>query len=113
MVNSNPGLKNSPEGRKMLLDILIQATDQDVTLSKLASKVKNPSDWADIRDEYIKAHPLNVNYNVKTYAANDEGLAEMKKDLGHDKPPPGGGTTRNIGGKTYYQRGGKWYDSPE
>jgi hypothetical protein len=90
MVSSNPGLANSPEGRAMLVNIIRQGAQQDIQLSKLASKVKDPSEWADTRDKYISEHPINITCKGKTYSADSEGIANLKKELGAS---PSSGTT--------------------
>lgn len=61
-LKNNPGIQMSPEGRKMLTDILQQTARQDIAIAKLASKVKDPSDWAEIQDKYYQEHPIAVHY---------------------------------------------------
>lgn len=58
----NPGINNSPEGRQLLIDGLRGAFQQDIELGKLASRIKDPSEWADMRDKYIQEHPIKMVY---------------------------------------------------
>jgi hypothetical protein len=81
MITANPGLFNSSEGRLLLIDMLRQGATQDSALSKLAQKVKDPSDWADIRDNYFREHPLNITYKGASYQANKEGIGRLQYDL--------------------------------
>lgn len=61
----NPGIEISPEGRQALIDGLRDVYRQDVQLSKLASKVKDPSDWPEIRDKYMAENPIKMTYQGK------------------------------------------------
>ncbi len=61
-LDRNPGIKNSPEGRQLLIDGLRQVYQQDANLANLATKVKDPSQWSDIRDKYLAEHPISLMY---------------------------------------------------
>ena len=51
-MQNNPGIEMSPAGRGILTDILKQTYTQDIALSKLAAKTKNPEDWPDAEEAF-------------------------------------------------------------
>lgn len=99
-IKSNPGLANSKEGRELLIDIMVQATQQDVGLSAKAEKfrdVEGGPAWSEVRDKHYKDNPVRVTYHGKTYAADEEGLAQFKKDTEAVKPS-GDAEWKELGG---------------
>lgn len=70
-LDNNPGIALSPEGRAMMIDIIMQSSKQDMELSKLATKVKNPEDWPDIREQYLEKHPIIVHYHGNAINSSD------------------------------------------
>ena len=71
-VANNPGIMNSKAGTIALINILKQSTQQSLDLGALASKVKNPDDWADQEETYYKTHKLMSPFTGK---AMDEAPA--------------------------------------
>jgi lysozyme len=67
----NPGIEMSPEGRAMMIDILHQSTKQDAELGRLATKIKDPEQWPDIREQYMQEHPIIVHYRGQTINSAD------------------------------------------
>jgi hypothetical protein len=51
-MKNNPGLLTSPQGTHALIDILRQATRQDIDLGKLAQNKANWEHWGDTVDKY-------------------------------------------------------------
>ena len=57
---NNPGIANSPQGSYALINLLRQAKEQELALSREAMRLKpgNIDQWTDIEDRFYEKHPL-------------------------------------------------------
>lgn len=58
MLNAKPGLANSVEGNRAMLDVMRQRAVIDKDLSELAARSSNTNEFMDKRDAYLEAHPM-------------------------------------------------------
>lgn len=88
----NPGIDVSKEGRQLLIDGLRQAYKQDIELSKMASRVKDPGSWADARDKYMTDHPIKILYRGRE-VTSDAAIPDLQ---GIKQPPIAVPNTRSL-----------------
>jgi hypothetical protein len=82
----NPGLAQSPEGRAMTTDILRQMAVQDQLVGRRAMKLKDPSDFYQLQDDFYRDNPIKVTVGGKVINTADRlpGYATKQTD-----GPPG------------------------
>lgn len=91
-LRNNPGITMSPDGRRMVTDILKQTTRQDIDIARMASKTKTAEDtanWQDKLDAYYASHPVIVRYRGQVVKSADpiEGAAAPAAGGGSAPPP--------------------------
>ena len=60
---ANPGLENTPQGRRMLISVLRQMAQQDIKLGDAATALDDPKQWPKLRDQIYKENPVHVMYD--------------------------------------------------
>jgi hypothetical protein len=96
---NNPGLMNSTKGSYALINILRQAKEQELALSRHAMNAKNYDNWTDVEDKFFKDNPLKSPFTGKP--------------LGQEAAPPLPGAKQAPDGKWYVddpRRPGKYLE---
>jgi len=85
---NNPGLLTSKEGSFALINVLRQAKEQDIALSRLAMNNRNHDNWTEIEDKFYKEHPIKSPFTGKA-------LTGQEKPAAAGLPPPQIGEIHN------------------
>ena len=95
---NNPGIANSPQGSYALINLLRQAKEQELALSREAMRLKpgNIDQWTDIEDRFYEKHPLISPFTGKPLTGEQgQGGGQPAAPL----PPPQVGAV--VGGHRY------------
>ena len=79
---NNPGLQNSVAGTKYLIDVLRQATTQDIQLGQLASRVQDPRAWPAVEDRFYQQNPIKSPFSGQPLSGDERAVG---RNL-HHKP---------------------------
>ena len=92
-MQNNPGLQNSVAGTKYLIDVLRQATTQDIQLGQLASRVQDPRSWPQVEDRFYQQNPIKSPFSGKPLSG-DERVQGAPQPSATNKTAPAPGKYR-------------------
>ena len=92
-MQNNPGLQNSVAGTKYLIDVLRQATTQDIQLGQLASRVQDPRSWPAVEDRFYQQNPIKSPFTGQPLSG-DERVAGAPQPSATNKTAPAPGKYR-------------------
>lgn len=70
MLNSKPGLMNSVEGNRAMMDVMRQRAVQDSDLANIAARSNSTDEFLHKKDEYEAAHPMINPFTGQAFGAN-------------------------------------------
>jgi len=75
MLNSKPGLMNSVEGNRAMMDVMRQRAVQDADLANIAARSNSTDEYLHKKDEYEAAHPMINPFTGQAFGANGGSAA--------------------------------------
>ena len=89
-MQNNPGLQNSVAGTKYLIDVLRQATTQDIQLGQLASWVQDPRSWPAVEDRFYQQNPIKSPFTGQPLSGDERAVGRApQQGAPQAGPPPG------------------------
>ena len=84
-VKANPGLGLNNEASKYMIDLMLQEATAEQALGRLASSVKDPAEWAGMKEKFYKENPLRSPFTGEPLSAG-ESVKQLFKAAGRPAP---------------------------